>query len=194
MGRKTDALLVWEQGYEHAQHQSADLKLLLELEELLTTTKQGNSALYETNGSPVSQSESDSPSDGNLTEICENQDRLSVQDELCDNTSDKSLILLKSADNFDLRNELNSEDRESNKSDGQVNGSPDVIDKLSYNSESCNNLSDTSESRDKDKVVASLVVTHLMLLKFLESQVVCLIFPMKKLVKQGKICCSDFKD
>lgn len=187
MGRKTDALLVWEQGYEHAQHQSADLKLLLELEELLTTTKQGNSALYETNGSPVSQSESDSPSDGNLTEICENQDRLSVQDELCDNASDKSLILLKSADNFDLRNELNIEDRESNKSDSQVNGSPDVIDKLSYNSESCNNLSDTSESRDKDKVVASLVVTHLMLLKFLESQVVCLIFPMKKLVKQGKI-------
>jgi len=133
-------------------------------------------------------------SNGNLTEICKNQDSLSPQDELCDNTSDKSLILLKSADNFDLRNELNSEDRESNKSDGQVNGSTDVIDKLSYNSESCNNLSDTSESRDKDKVVASLVVTHLMLLKFLESQVVCLIFPMKKLVKQGKICCSDFKD
>ena len=115
-------------------------------------------------------------SNGNLTEICKNQDSLSPQDELCDNTSDKSLILLKSADNFDLRNELNSEDRESNKSDGQVNGSTDVIDKLSYNSESCNNLSDTSESRDKDKVVASLVVTHLMLLKFLESQVVCLIF------------------
>ncbi|KAL3039302.1 hypothetical protein AAZX31_01G178100 [Glycine max] len=88
LGRKTDALLVWEQGYEHAQHQSADLKLLLELEELLTTTKQGNSALYETNGSPVSQSESDSPSDGNLTEICENQDRLSVQDELCDNVNE----------------------------------------------------------------------------------------------------------
>ncbi|KAG4973185.1 hypothetical protein JHK87_030006 [Glycine soja] len=131
-----------------------------------------NNAFYETNGSPVPQSESDSMSNGNLTEICKNQDSLSPQDELCDNTSDKSLILLKSADNFDLRNELNSEDRESNKSDGQVNGSTDVIDKLSYNSESCNNLSDTSESRDKDKVVASLVVTHLMLLKFLESQVI----------------------
>ncbi|KAL5168389.1 Suppressor of RPS4-RLD 1 [Glycine soja] len=124
-----------------------------------------NNAFYETNGSPVPQSESDSMSNGNLTEICKNQDSLSPQDELCDNTSDKSLILLKSADNFDLRNELNSEDRESNKSDGQVNGSTDVIDKLSYNSESCNNLSDTSESRDKDKVVASLVVTHLMLMK-----------------------------
>lgn len=91
-------------------------------------------------------------SNGNLTEICKNQDSLSPQDELCDNTSDKSLILLKSADNFDLRNELNIEDRESNKSDSQVNGSPDVIDKLSYNSESCNDSSDTSESCDKDKV------------------------------------------
>jgi len=40
LGRKIDALSVWEQGYEHAQQQSADLKLLLELEELLTTIKQ----------------------------------------------------------------------------------------------------------------------------------------------------------
>ncbi|RZB78431.1 Suppressor of RPS4-RLD 1 [Glycine soja] len=142
LGRKIDALSVWEQGYEHAQQQSADLKLLLELEELLTTIKQRPTMhSMKPMGRP----------NGNLTEICKNQDSLSPQDELCDNTSDKSLILLKSADNFDLRNELNSEDRESNKSDGQVNGSTDVIDKLSYNSESCNNLSDTSESRDKDK-------------------------------------------
>lgn len=32
--------MVWEQGYEHAVHQSADLKQLLELEELLTAAKQ----------------------------------------------------------------------------------------------------------------------------------------------------------
>lgn len=152
LGRKADALLVWEQGYAHAQHQSADLKLLLELEELLTTAKQGNIALSETNGWPTPQSESDALSNGSLTEIGENQDRLSAQAELCDNTSDKSAILPKSADDFDSRNELSSEDRESNKSDKQVNGSPDVIDKLSYNSESCNDSSDTSESCDKDKV------------------------------------------
>ncbi|XP_020230351.1 suppressor of RPS4-RLD 1 [Cajanus cajan] len=149
LGRKTDALFVWEQGYEHAQHQSADLRLLLELEELLKRTKQGDSVLYEINGSPKPQSELDSLSNGNLTEICENQDRLSTEAELCDSMSDKPAILLKSTDKFDLKNELNSEDRESNKSDGQVNGSPDVIDKLSYNSESCNDSSDTSESCDK---------------------------------------------
>ncbi|CAI8594735.1 unnamed protein product [Vicia faba] len=39
--------------------------------------------------------------------------------------------------------------RESNKCDGQVNGSPDVIDNLRYNSESCNDSSDNSESCDK---------------------------------------------
>ncbi|QCD91380.1 Ca2+/calmodulin-dependent protein kinase [Vigna unguiculata] len=155
LGRQADALLVWEQGYEHAQHQSADLKLLLELEELLTTAKQGNIALCETNGSPTSQSESDALINGSLTEFGENQDRLSAEAELCDNTSDKSAILPKSADDFDLRNEFCSKDRESNKSDSQVNGSPDVIDKLSYNSESCNDSSDTSESCDKDRVFTS---------------------------------------
>lgn len=42
MGRKDEAIQVWEQGYDHALHQSADLKQLLELEELLNTTKQSN--------------------------------------------------------------------------------------------------------------------------------------------------------
>lgn len=143
MGRKADALLVWEQGYEHAQHQSADLKQLLELEELLVTAKQGNNASYETIESPMPQAKSDSSSNRNLTSICE------TRAEFCGNTSVKSDILLKSTDKFDSRNELNSEEREFNKCSGQLNGSPDVIDKLSYNSESCNDSSDTSESCDK---------------------------------------------
>ncbi|XP_027362066.1 suppressor of RPS4-RLD 1 isoform X2 [Abrus precatorius] len=149
LGRKTDALFVWEQGYEYAHHQSADLKQLLELEELLMTAKQGNNALCETNGSSTPQSESDALSNRNLTEIYKNQDEFSAQAELYGNTSDKSEVTLKSTDNFDPSNELNNEDRDSNKFDGQVNGSPDVIDKLSYNSESCNDSSDTSESCDK---------------------------------------------
>ncbi|KAJ6740417.1 SUPPRESSOR OF RPS4-RLD 1 [Salix purpurea] len=48
LGRKDDALLVWEQGFEHALHQSADLKQLLELEELLKFAKQDRSAGCET--------------------------------------------------------------------------------------------------------------------------------------------------
>ncbi|OWM82121.1 hypothetical protein CDL15_Pgr001695 [Punica granatum] len=40
LGRKVDAVLAWKKGYEHALSQSADLKLLLELEELLSSAKQ----------------------------------------------------------------------------------------------------------------------------------------------------------
>ncbi|XP_045812223.1 suppressor of RPS4-RLD 1 [Trifolium pratense] len=139
LGRKADALLVWEQGYEHTQHQSADLKQLLELEELLVKAKEDNNALYETNASPMLQAKSESSSKRNLTETCESQAKLSG------NTSGISEIVLKSTDKFDARNELNTEGRESNKCDSQVNGSPDIIDNLRYNSES----SDTSESCDK---------------------------------------------
>ncbi|XP_061351820.1 suppressor of RPS4-RLD 1-like isoform X3 [Gastrolobium bilobum] len=149
LGRKADALLVWEQGYEHALHQSADLKKMLELEELLTAAKQANNALSETHGPSKPQSESDSLSNGNSNETYKNQDGLNTQAELCGNASDKSKICLKSTDNFDSKNELHDEDIESNKSDGQVNGSPDVLDTLSYNSESCNDSSDASESCDK---------------------------------------------
>ncbi|XP_027345118.1 suppressor of RPS4-RLD 1-like isoform X2 [Abrus precatorius] len=149
LGRKADALLVWEQGYEHALHQSADLKQLLELEELMTTVKHSNNAQCETHGSSLPQSASNSQGNGNSVETHKNQDRLSNQADLCGNASDKSEICLKSTDNFDSKNELHDEDRESNKSDGQVNGSPDVIDTLSYNSESCNDSSDASESCDK---------------------------------------------
>ena len=41
LGRKEDAIAVWEHGYEHALRKSADLKQLLELEELLTVAKPG---------------------------------------------------------------------------------------------------------------------------------------------------------
>ncbi|XP_057768890.1 suppressor of RPS4-RLD 1 isoform X2 [Salvia miltiorrhiza] len=43
LGRKEEALLVWEQGYERAVSQSADLKQLMELEELMTIAKQNGS-------------------------------------------------------------------------------------------------------------------------------------------------------
>ncbi|XP_047315854.1 suppressor of RPS4-RLD 1 [Impatiens glandulifera] len=40
LGKKEDALLVWEQGYDYALRQSTDLKQLLELEELLKDGRQ----------------------------------------------------------------------------------------------------------------------------------------------------------
>ncbi|XP_054810683.1 suppressor of RPS4-RLD 1 isoform X2 [Prosopis cineraria] len=149
LGKKEDALLIWEQGYEHALHQSADLKQLLELEELLTKEKQGCIIQYETHGAPMPQSESNSLSNGNSSENCNTKDRLSDPGELCDIATDTSEICLKSDDKFDSRNKLHDEDRNSNKFNDQANGSPDVLDKLSYNSESCNDSSDASESCEK---------------------------------------------
>ncbi|KAL6530100.1 hypothetical protein OROMI_028745 [Orobanche minor] len=43
LGKKDEALSVWEQGYDHAVCQSSDLKLLLELEDLLRVAKQNGS-------------------------------------------------------------------------------------------------------------------------------------------------------
>ncbi|KAL2962700.1 hypothetical protein AAZX31_17G159100 [Glycine max] len=151
LGRKENALLVWEQGYEHALHQSADLKQLLELEELIATAKQGNNTLCESETHrSLPQTKSVSLSNGSSSETCKIQDTLGTRAELCgDATGDKSETCLKSADNSNLKHESHDEYRESNKSDGQVNGSPDVLDTLSYNSESCNDSSDASESSDK---------------------------------------------
>ncbi|KAI9113425.1 hypothetical protein K1719_015352 [Acacia pycnantha] len=149
LGKKGDALLVWEQGYEHALHQSADLQQFLELEELLTKEKQGCNIQYETLGAPMPPSETISLSSRNSNENCNTKDRLSGPGESCDIAADTSEICLKSDDKFDSRNKLDDEDRNSNKFDDQANGSPDVLDKLSYNSESCNDSSDTSESSEK---------------------------------------------
>ncbi|KAE9614261.1 hypothetical protein Lal_00016727 [Lupinus albus] len=177
LGRKADALLVWEQGYQHAQYYCADLKQLLELEELLATAKQGNDALCETHGPSMSQCESKSPSNRNLNDIYKNQDGLSAQAELCGNGSDKSEIHLKSTDNFDSKNELHDDNRGSNKFIGHVNGVPDVIDTLSYNSESCNDLSDASDSCEK---VSSNSSDSISATEILRNPISKLIFPHER--------------
>ncbi|KAE8672583.1 Suppressor of RPS4-RLD 1 [Hibiscus syriacus] len=56
LGRKDDAIAVWEQGYEHALRQSADLKQLLELEELLSMAKPGKQDLGFTSDNHVADS------------------------------------------------------------------------------------------------------------------------------------------
>ncbi|KAE8655171.1 Suppressor of RPS4-RLD 1 [Hibiscus syriacus] len=56
LGRKDDAIAVWEQGYEHALRQSADLKQLLELEELLSVAKPGKQDISFTSDNHVSNS------------------------------------------------------------------------------------------------------------------------------------------
>lgn len=55
MGRKDDAVTVWEQGYEYAVRQSADLKQLLELEELLTAVKKSMAASLDKDAKQLSE-------------------------------------------------------------------------------------------------------------------------------------------
>ncbi|XP_024959887.1 suppressor of RPS4-RLD 1 isoform X1 [Cynara cardunculus var. scolymus] len=55
LGRKDDAVMVWEQGYEYAVCQSADLKQLLELEELLTAGKQSMAAFLDKDAKQLSE-------------------------------------------------------------------------------------------------------------------------------------------
>lgn len=54
LGRKDDASVVWEQGYEHALRDSKDLKLLLELEDLLASVKQAKPVVCEDHASDTS--------------------------------------------------------------------------------------------------------------------------------------------
>lgn len=70
LGRKEEAILVWEKGHEHALHQSADLKQLLELEELLAVAKQEKSIISENHAteSELSMLISESESENHATE------------------------------------------------------------------------------------------------------------------------------
>ncbi|KAJ0040577.1 hypothetical protein Pint_27946 [Pistacia integerrima] len=121
LGRKEDALSVWEKGYEHALCQSADLKQLLELEELLKVAKQDTSVTREND---VVDSRPSVPTSGSGTyvngktgETHENLDKSEI-DEKCENLnksdsssssyqpSDTPEICSKSRDNTDICNEM----------------------------------------------------------------------------------------
>ncbi|XAR57738.1 hypothetical protein NMG60_11025990 [Bertholletia excelsa] len=115
LGRKEEALLVWEQGYEFAISQSADLKQLLELEELLAGEKQNRSISCE---SPTMESSISSKS----SETCNNHSKLGGEIELCSESDDASEIPSKTNHEFGIHNESNDEVKKSGKFDGQPNG------------------------------------------------------------------------
>ncbi|KAH9712205.1 Suppressor of RPS4-RLD 1 [Citrus sinensis] len=84
LGRKEEALSVWEKGYEHALHQSADLKQFLELEELLTAAKQDRSVTceYDVSNSMSSLTVSESGLNANdkMSETSENHNKSDISD------------------------------------------------------------------------------------------------------------------
>ncbi|XP_015578308.1 suppressor of RPS4-RLD 1 isoform X2 [Ricinus communis] len=107
LGRKDDALLVWQQGYEHALRQSADLKQLLELEELLKFAKQErNIGLRDhvTESTPMNTTEFATHTNGKSNEASKNRDQLSDISNSCRESGDGSEICSKFGGNFDAMN------------------------------------------------------------------------------------------
>jgi tetratricopeptide (TPR) repeat protein len=155
LGRKEDALLVWEKGYEHAVCQSADLKQLLELEELLRIAKQERSVTHENNGMESMSSLSESGSGPHSNGTYKSQNKLSDESKLCSESGDSFEFHSGSVDNLDLRNGFSDKATENTNFDGQMNESHDIVDKLSYESDSCSDFSDTPEPCSKLSMICS---------------------------------------
>lgn len=102
---------MWEQGYEHALHQSADLKQLLELEELLKFAKQDRSAGCETHvvESRLSMYASESQPHSKSDETSKHQNKLSDISNLCSGSRNVLGIHSKSGDNFEIHKGISDE-------------------------------------------------------------------------------------
>ncbi|KAG5535547.1 hypothetical protein RHGRI_023347 [Rhododendron griersonianum] len=119
LGRKEDAFLVWEQGYEHALGQSSDLKQLLELEELLSVAKE-NEKISEDHA--MESCEASVPA-SELLSVAKENGKISENHamESCDSSMPASeaapAISNKSSDACNINNELSGEVELCSKSD-----------------------------------------------------------------------------
>ncbi|KAL5753095.1 hypothetical protein ACOSP7_023263 [Xanthoceras sorbifolium] len=154
LGKKEDALLVWEKGYEHALHQSADLKQLLELEELLIAAKLDKSVTLENHAgdsrSLLPVSELGVNEYGKTSKACENQDESDISKSRSE-PKDASEICNKSSEKSGMRNGIN--DKARGRSSVQVSESEvHVNGKFSETSKNHSDFSEGSninhESRD----------------------------------------------
>ncbi|CAK7337777.1 unnamed protein product [Dovyalis caffra] len=173
LGRKEDALLVWEQGYEHALRQSADLKQLLELKELLKFAKQDRSAGCETHvdesrfsieprnvpdicsksgdnfeiqkGISNKVPESGSHTNENSSETSTNSSKVSDNSELFGEPRNAPEVCSKSGDKFDMHNGLSDKAGRNEKPGILTNGSHDILDSPNQVSESCSGISNAFE-------------------------------------------------
>eukprot|EP00261_Vitis_vinifera_P021485 XP_010652744.1 PREDICTED: suppressor of RPS4-RLD 1 isoform X3 [Vitis vinifera] len=155
LGKKEDALLVWEQGYGHAVRQSADLKQFLELEELLKQNRRitcENHAM-ESPESSISVSESALHVNEKPNSTHKNDSKLNDESELCSESSDTSEIHCKAFDTSDGHDELRDTVNGNEKLNSESNGTYDIFVKSSDESELCSELNDTSEQSSKSSVV-----------------------------------------
>ncbi|XP_060970422.1 suppressor of RPS4-RLD 1 isoform X2 [Cannabis sativa] len=153
LGRKEDAVLVWEQGYEHAVHHSADLKQLLELEELLKVAKQEKCSLHENHAieseSSMVVSESGHLISENAIETSANQNHLDDQSNSCNHSREVSEVYSTSTNNDNVCNGISEKDTRAGHFGSQMNGNHDAPNKLCCESESCDDSGDNCSELSK---------------------------------------------
>lgn len=153
LGKKEDALLVWEQGYGYAVRQSADLKQFLELEELLKLNRiiTSENHAVESPESSISVSESALHVDEKPHSTPKNDSKLNDESE----SSDTSEIDIRAFDTSDAHGELRDTENWNGKLNSESNGTYDMIIKSCDESELCSELSDTSEKSSKSSAIYS---------------------------------------
>ena len=160
MGRKDDAILVWEQGYERAVNHSTDLKQLLELEELLKVAKQERNSAGENHAiesaASVLLSESGPQSSENSNGSYENHNGLREL-KSCGESKDASEVDSKSINSVGVCDGVGQKDRGKEKVSSQMNGNHNIRGASRLKSESfekpsdrCNELSTVSSESSSD--------------------------------------------
>ncbi|KAM3363429.1 suppressor of RPS4-RLD 1 [Capsicum galapagoense] len=163
LGKKEEALLIWEQGYEYAVHQSADLKQLLELEELLKIAKQNTPAvndnhLVESSGPESNTGPLLSAKSVEICDISKASDRKlkECSSGMLDNSekSNNSSVLQNSSSK-NAKKHKKIERKSNDFHERQANGTNNNCKKVGYPSLVCSELSDTSEDSRKSSAVTS---------------------------------------
>lgn len=181
LGRKEDAVAVWEQGYEHALQRSADLKQLLELEELLSSEKHEKNVTCENHvakssgpcgpiskpGLHINGKSSDNSQSNHMTASCgpsmtvaeagaQINGKLGDKPNLNCESLGRPENQKKSVDEGRTDKDSSCKGSQGLNSDSQVNGNHEVSKKLSFVSKSCNTSSgSTSQSHQTLPLVSS---------------------------------------
>ncbi|KAI3794121.1 hypothetical protein L1987_36748 [Smallanthus sonchifolius] len=165
LGRKDDAVLVWEQGYEHAVRQSTDLKQLLELEELLTVVKRSMVASNDKDAKQLSEWSVSKPEptiSGKSSETCNTCTFSSRGSEPCGDSREVLQIESKPNETSYIPNGSSKKDKVENKSfhtdpngnhEKEQNGTCNISIDLGARSEA---RSSTSDNRNKSDLLTKL--------------------------------------
>ncbi|KAL8124980.1 hypothetical protein AgCh_012596 [Apium graveolens] len=135
LGRNEEALVVWEEGHKYAVHHCTDIKQLLELEQLLTVSKQNNTLSFQCHAAESDISATESVITRGSTETHDNSDKLNGKHEPPSETSVTPEVGNNSSDKSQKHNVLNGKAKGC-RTDGLSNGSFEGP-KLSDGSEVC---------------------------------------------------------